>query len=152
MMRKKSLVLIIQGLAVVGIVISFYLFLSKLSSQFFCPVGDCQTVNNSEFAQIGPIPVSLMGVFFYIAISVLLEIKKRLDKRVFELVVRSVLIVGLLFSLYLTVVELAVLHAVCMWCVLSFFLVILMNLLYWIDAIKKRLLISDNAKRMSELL
>lgn len=128
---NNSLVRIMQLLSLAGIGVSGYLYMAKLASQFFCPVGDCQTVNESIYAQIGPIPVSLAGVLYYIALILLLQGVQGKEKTLIQYILHGAMIIGFLFSLYLTAIEIWVIRAICIWCVVSFVLVILLNVLYW---------------------
>lgn len=127
--------LLMQGLSVAGVIVSGYLFWSKVTSQFFCPVGNCEVVNNSPYAQIGPFPVSLLGISYYLFLLVLIQfVKYESNSTVFARLLRFSIIIGLLFSLYLTIVEVAIIHAICMWCVISFLIVISLT---WLEFQKK---------------
>ena len=83
--------------------------------------GDCSTVNSSRFSVIYGIPVSLLGMIAYLAIFILLalELRKILTRENSNLLVFGLSLVGVLFSAYLTYIELYVIHAVCPFCVVS---------------------------------
>lgn len=82
-------------------------------STVVCPVGGgCETVQESRYAEIAGIPVALLGLMAYTAILALLV----WDAPVARLAAASTSLVGLLFSIYLLVVQLFVIDAICIWC------------------------------------
>lgn len=129
MMHKKLHIrLMMQALCIVGLLISIYLYISTLFNQYFCLVGDCATVNNSTFAQIGPIPISLLGIVFYILVIILLTISSRFE--IVNILLTVTLFIGLIYSSFLTILEVTVINAICIWCVISFIIIILLNLFF----------------------
>lgn len=111
-------------LALVGLLDASYLAAERLrGGEPFCPIGGgCATVQNSPFAVLFGIPVAYLGVLAYLALFTLLLVSLS-RTQVFGVPVRLALLavssVGVLFSLYLTYLQLAVIHAVCFWCVVS---------------------------------
>ena len=120
-------------LALIGLFVALYLLLYSLGfyGQLLCGPGSCDTVQTSEYALFFGQPVSAWGAAWYAAILGLsfLALGPTRDRpRGFRAVVRLLALsaaVGLLFSAYLTAVELFVIHAVCMWCVISAVLTLL---------------------------
>jgi uncharacterized membrane protein len=119
-LQKVPYVLLL--LAGAGLMISLYLVTTHYGNQpIACGgVGDCEAVNSSEYASIGGIPVSLLGVGLYASLFVmaLAWIRDPSDDR------RVVAFWGLSLSgagyaAYLTYVELTILDAICIWCVTS---------------------------------
>ncbi len=111
-------------LAAVGLIDSIYLTIAKLlHSQAMCiqGLGDCWTVNNSPYSQIGGIPVAIFGACSYLAILVLLSLQNRSGfwQSNSSLLVFGITLFGVLYSAYLTYIEVAVLKAICPFCVLS---------------------------------
>ncbi|MGC5328584.1 vitamin K epoxide reductase family protein [Brevibacillus sp. SYSU BS000544] len=123
-------------LAVLGVLVSGYLFLAKVANQFFCPIGECQQVNDSVYAYIGPLPVSLIGVSYYLFLLALLLFVQSDQTGILRRVLEISLFLGLIYSVYLTYVELFVLNAVCMWCVSSFLIVIGLNGIYFFARVR----------------
>jgi uncharacterized membrane protein len=83
-------------------------------------LGDCNYVNSSAYARFGDVPVSLLGAGLYAGLiaSAALWLLRPDDER------RPVLFWGLSvagfgYAAYLTYLELAVLDAICVWCVVS---------------------------------
>jgi uncharacterized membrane protein len=110
-------------LALVGLFISLYLLLYHLGfyGVLACGVGSCDVVQASRYADFLGLPVPAWGVAWYGAVLVLSLVQQArrtadgLPARLLDLAALG----GLAFSLYLTAVELFVLHAVCLWCVVS---------------------------------
>lgn len=111
-------------LALIGLVDALYLTGIKLThTEAACiqGLGDCQTVNTSRYAEIQGIPVALLGALAYLAILFVLylESKSAFVNENGSLMVFGIGLTGTLFSAYLTYLELAVIHAICPFCVLS---------------------------------
>jgi uncharacterized membrane protein len=125
---------VVPLLAVLGIGISAYLFYIKVSQgEAVCgPLGDCNVVQNSPYASIVGIPMSFLGLVFYIGICVLFAghvTGSGTFKRSCGLGLIGTAIFGTIFSVYLTSLELFVIHAVCAWCLTSAVLATLIMLL-----------------------
>ncbi|MHB1311607.1 MAG: vitamin K epoxide reductase family protein [Gemmatimonadaceae bacterium] len=121
--------MVIAALALMGLFVATYLGLYKLGivGQLSCAVGSCEVVNTSKWAMLFGQPVAFWGVGFYVATLALALVgtSERLehDRRVSVAMV-ALSGVGVLFSAWLTYLELAVIHAVCMYCVISACLVV----------------------------
>jgi uncharacterized membrane protein len=96
-------------------------------------VGDCNTVQSSPYAKLfGLIPIGLVGAVGYIAIlAAWLWRRFRTDalSRIAGPVMFGMALFGTLFSVYLTYLELFVIHAVCIWCLTSAVIITLLMLL-----------------------
>jgi uncharacterized membrane protein len=73
----------------------------------------CETVQRSSYAKVAGVPVALTGLFGYVAVLVSLT----RDGEDWRLATAFLSLAGLGFSLWLTWVEVGILHAVCIWCV-----------------------------------
>ncbi len=126
--------MIVAALALAGIFISTYLTLFKLGmiGELSCSIGSCETVNTSRWSIFLGLPVAAWGLFFYLDLFgvALLGTTPRLeDEPLVSIVLAAEAGVGVIFTAWLTYLELAVIHAVCMWCVLSAVIVAAMFLL-----------------------
>jgi uncharacterized membrane protein len=116
--------MVVAALALAGIFISLYLTLFKLGviGELTCSIGSCETVNTSKWSTFLHLPVAAWGLLFYAEVFVisLLGTMPRFENEAF---VSLILVVeaafGVLFSAWLTYLELAVIHAICIWCVTS---------------------------------
>jgi uncharacterized membrane protein len=111
------------GLAVLGVLVSAYMTVYKLTeNKNMClGSGDCATVNASSYSQVGIIPVALIGVGGYLAILACLwmETRSSFFRKNGTMVAFALALVGFLFTLYLIYVEIALIHAFCPFCITS---------------------------------
>ena len=87
-------------------------------------VGDCHTVQASEYAEIAGIPIAAFGLAMYVALLGLLaarffEVGSAAIQEAVPQLTFALALGGVLYSGYLTYLELAVIHAICVWCVTS---------------------------------
>ncbi len=134
--------MIVAALALAGIFIGTYLTLFKLGmiGDLSCSVGSCETVNTSKWAMFLGLPVAGWGVFFYVSVFAfaLVGTTPRFDQsKLISLLLVGWSTVGLIFSAWLTYLELAVIHAICIWCVVSAVLVVLIFALSALDLREK---------------
>lgn len=116
--------MVVAALALAGIFISLYLTLFKLGviGELTCSIGSCETVNTSKWSTFLHLPVAAWGLLFYAEVFVI-SVLGTMPRFENELFVSLILVVesafGVLFSGWLTYLELAVIHAICIWCVTS---------------------------------
>ncbi len=108
-------------LAIAGIGIALYLTIVRFTgSDIYCTMSDgCEMVNSSKYSKLGPFPVALLGSLFYAGLLELGIVALVWHFRWVAPLALAATLFGLGFSLYLTYLELAVIHAICMWCVAS---------------------------------
>ena len=116
--------MIVAALALAGIFISLYLTLYKIGviGELSCSIGSCETVNTSKWSRFLGLPVAAWGLLFYLdvfAIALIGTFPRFEDERVLSVVLVAEAVVGVLFSAWLTYLELGVIHAICIWCVTS---------------------------------
>ena len=113
-------------LSVLGIAVSLYLIYVKLtSSTVICGIGDCGAVQNSKYSQLFGIPVAAFGVLYYFVMFALTYVLEQKPNKTLTTVKYLWVLWGVGFSVYLTYLELYVIHAICMWCVISLVVVLL---------------------------
>jgi len=118
-MRQRQAIAL---LALVGLFVALYLWLYKIGliGTLQCGIGACEQVQASRYAELLGVPVAFYGVVGYAALLAvaLLGLRPRfLAERRVTLALALLSSVGLLFTLYLTYLELFVIHALCRWCV-----------------------------------
>jgi uncharacterized membrane protein/thiol-disulfide isomerase/thioredoxin len=124
-------------LALVGLGVAAYLaFIETADVLAICgPVGDCNTVQQSEYAKLfGVVPVGILGVAGYVIILLVWLVGRAVRGTVSHiawLALFGITLIGTLFSLYLTFLEPFVIGATCLWCLTS---AIVMTLLLWLTA------------------
>lgn len=123
---------------VVGIGIAGYLTYIKLFAiEPYCAgVGNCEAVQSSPYAELLGVPVAIWGLLTYLALLGLLLVKRSDWRGLGHLAGMAtflVTMVGVIFSAYLTYLELAVIHAICPWCVGS---AVVMTVLFVLSVIE----------------
>ncbi|MGI9557472.1 MAG: vitamin K epoxide reductase family protein [Solirubrobacterales bacterium] len=116
--RERNWRLAIAGFAVIGIGVSIYLTVVDASGGTpICAAGStgCSTVADSEYSELGGVPVPVLGIVGYALLLASAGIAGDLG-RIGGMFLG---IVGFGFSAYLTYLELFVIEAVCQWCVVS---------------------------------
>lgn len=140
--------MVIAALALGGIFIAIYLTLYKLGviGELSCSVGSCETVNTSKWSVFFGLPVAAWGVFFYLdvfALALVGTLARFENSPIISLLLVVWSGIGLLFSGWLTYLEIAVIHAICIWCVVSAVLVTAIFLLSLADLREKSSLRAD---------
>ena len=116
--------MIVAALALAGIFISLYLTLYKLGviGELSCTFGSCETVNTSRWSVFLGLPVAAWGLLFYLdvfGVALMGTMPRWENEPVFSIILVAEAAIGVLFSAWLTYLELAVIEAICIWCVTS---------------------------------
>jgi uncharacterized membrane protein len=111
-------------LTVAGLGVSAYLMWGYTTPGVTLACGGssgCETVKNSVYASLLGIPLPVMGLAAYTALLLLLLVSNRLMAwtAYIALAIFGISLVGVLYSAYLTYLELFVIEAICRWCVAS---------------------------------
>jgi len=111
-------------LALIGFFVSLYLWLYKIGviGELKCGTGSCEFVQASRYAWLFGQPVALYGVVGYLALLAiaLVGLQPRfLASPAPTRWLAALAGAGFAFTLYLTYLELFVIHALCRWCVVS---------------------------------
>lgn len=126
-------------ISLVGLFIAIYLTLYKLGiiGSLACTnLGSCETVQLSRWATFLGMPVAAWGIGFYLAMlaaSVVGTLDSYETSPAISLVLMVMTGVGVLFSAYLTALELWVIHAICFYCVVSAILVTILFVIAVLD-------------------
>ena len=105
------------AVATIGLGIAAYLTIVHYTgSSPVCAIAHgCETVQKSRYAEVAGVPVALLGLLGYVAI--LLSLLR--DDELWRTVTAVLALVGFAFSAWLTYAEIALLNAICIWCVAS---------------------------------
>ena len=104
------------ALAALGASVSAYLVWARYSGgELLCSTGGCETVQSSPYAEILGLPVALVGLGGYLVIAATAPLRSPVAR----LTGAAMALIALAFSSYLLVVQLAVIDAVCDWCLTS---------------------------------
>jgi uncharacterized membrane protein len=110
--------------ALAGLLVALYLSLHRIGiiGTLQCGTGSCEKVQSSAWADFAGLPVPYIGVAGYLGLLVvsLAGLQPSLiASRAVTRVLAAMAVVGFAFTIYLTVIELFVIHAICRWCVSS---------------------------------
>jgi len=124
--------------ALVGLFLAAYLTLYKLGviGTLACGTGSCETVQLSKWGTFLGLPVAAWGVGFYALVLVfaLLALQERWESSRGLLLAQLIVTGwGVLFSAWLTYLELGVIRAICRYCVVSAALTIVLFVLSWME-------------------
>jgi uncharacterized membrane protein len=101
-------------LALAGAAVSGYLVWYRYSGgELLCTTGGCEAVQSSSYAVVAGVPVALLGLVAYTSIGVTALVPAAEAR----LAGAALALTGVAFSGYLLFVQLAVIEAVCIWCV-----------------------------------
>ena len=119
----KRLRQIAIALAIVGLLVSIYMTIYKLTNNDAMCIGSsgCSEVNASRYSEINGIPVAVLGVIGYAIILALLFLEQRpgFFQQNGTLLFFGVSLLGFLFTLYLIYVEVTLIKAYCPFCLTS---------------------------------
>ncbi len=125
----------IAGLSLAGLFVALYLYLYKVGmiGTVACGTGGCETVQFSPQARLLGVEVSLIGVVGYavlLGLALLALQPQHAGSGSWPVKLLWYLSGGaVLFTLYLTYLELFVIHAICRWCVVSAVIIVLIFIL-----------------------
>lgn len=124
--------------ALAGFFVATYLTLYKLGliGTLTCSVGSCETVQLSRWATLLGLPVAAWGVGYYALVLALTlaGVQERFaESRGLSLALLLLTGWGVIFSAWLTYLELFVIRAICQWCVVSAILAVVLFVVCWLD-------------------
>lgn len=117
----KKIIVVFLLLAVLGFIDAAYLTIVHYQdvSVVCLLINTCDRVLQSSYATIGPVPVSLLGLVYYLGIFILSLISfiKKDEKLFFMTALLTIL--GFLASLWFLYVQLFIIHSLCFYCLFS---------------------------------
>jgi uncharacterized membrane protein len=120
--RTPKAIVVALALSVAGAGVAAYLTwvhydLGVLS----CGIGDCHTVQASPYATVGPVPIALLGLGMFLALAALALVRWRYPAVSWLATFAAFMLAfcGVLYFAYLFYLEVAVIGAICQWCVLA---------------------------------
>jgi uncharacterized membrane protein len=110
--------LVLATLDLVGLAIAGYLATVELRGDLpVCgPLKGCEDVARSTYSRIGGVPVAVFGVALSLVLLTLALAWFRTDDRRLLAAHYGLSLVGVIFEVYFTAIELFVIGAVCVWC------------------------------------
>ena len=103
-------------LALAGVAVTAYLVDARYSgTRLACTTGGCETVQQSRYAKLAGIPVAVLGLGAYVSVF-LSALSPRVEAAAIG---AAIALAGLAFAVDLVVVQVAVIDAICQWCLAS---------------------------------
>lgn len=148
-MKDHTLRIISFILAGVGAIDAAYLSWVKIiHAEVYCGgSGNCQTVANSPYSEVAGIPIAIFGLAAYLFILVLLYLEghSKFWNQNSPLIIFGITLAGTIYSIYLTYIEVAVIYAICPYCVIS---AVVMALLFIVAIIR---LVRENPEPVTNI-
>ena len=120
---KNRLTQITVALTIIGLLVSIYMTIYKVTSNDNMCVGsqDCSVVNASKYSEVNGIPVAVVGAIGYSALLGILwfERKPGFFNDNGSMIFFGISLIGFFFTLWLVYVEIALLKAYCPFCITS---------------------------------
>jgi uncharacterized membrane protein len=121
-------------MSLIGLFVSAYLYLFKIGriGTLACGSGACELVQTSRWSRFAGVEVALIGVVGYALLfaAALLALQPALAARRWPAdLLTALAALGVLFTAYLTGLELFVIHAICRWCLGSAVIIVSVLLL-----------------------
>jgi len=114
--------MLVALLALIGALVALYLTLYKVGviGALACQIGSCERVNTSRWATFLGLPVAAWGLATYLLLlGIALRGLGTRPPRATGWLLAAISGWGVLFSGWLTYLELFVIHSICIWCVTS---------------------------------
>lgn len=115
-MSERRLRLAVAALSALGAAVAAYLVVAHLTnSTVACVTGGCATVQGSRYAELAGVPVAALGLAGYLVLAASAAFRSELARVVGAVAALG----GFVFAIYLVWVQVAVLDAICQWCLTS---------------------------------
>jgi len=135
---------VVIGLTVIGLMVSIYMTIYKFTNpdirKAMCAGSTgCSAVNSSPYSQVRGIPVAVIGIggYFTILAVLFLERKPGFFTENASMILFGLTLMGFLFTVWLIFVEIALIKALCPFCLTSQAVMTLIFVLTVIRVIKQ---------------
>jgi len=115
-MSDRQLRLAVVALSTIGAGIAAYLTYAHVTgTQLACATGGCETVQHSRYSELAGVPVAALGVAGYVTLAATAAFRSDLVRAAGA----ACALAGFAFGAYLIYVQVAVIDALCQWCLTS---------------------------------
>jgi uncharacterized membrane protein len=112
-MSERTLRLASAALATVGVAITGYLlYVRESGGELVCSTGGCETVQNSPYAEVLGVPVAALALAGFVGLFAAALARGEWAR----LTQATLALSAFLFSAYLLYIQVAVIDAICQWC------------------------------------
>ena len=126
--ETRGWLLALMFLSVLGLADSGYLYWRHYRSTLIpsgseqlasCPAGGCALVTEGEYSEVRGIPLATVGLVGYLALLALSGLAAVFGSRRIVGAIIAISGIGVLVSAFLLYLQVAVIRAICSWCILS---------------------------------
>ena len=119
----KRLTQVTIALTIIGLLVSIYMTIYKIAKIESMCIGNggCSVVNSSKYSEVNGIPVAVVGMIGYTAILGILWLERKpgFFKSNGTMMLFGITLIGFLFTVWLIYVEIALIKALCPFCLTS---------------------------------
>ncbi len=117
----KWLILVMAGITFFGFADAAYLTIEHyFSVPLPCTIfNGCEAVTTSVYSVLAGIPVALLGALYYLTVFILLACAIDTHKKIFASLAMKVTPFGFFASLYFVYLQIFVIKAICLYCMVS---------------------------------
>lgn len=135
-MNRSLLIILVLVLSFLGIADSWYLYQSAITdTALSCDLGSgldgCNIVAQSEYSRLFGIPLALYGVAFFALTFVLGALLSVVSSRRLYQLLLAASVFGVVASAVFVFIQFAFIKALCIYCIASAVLVVLLSALSW---------------------
>lgn len=113
-MSERGVRVAVGIVAAVGVGIAAYLtYVRYAGGSVACSTGGCEKVQSSSYAEVAGVPVALVGLIGYLLILGSAFVRGEAG----AVVGGALTLVGFAFAMFLLYAQLAIIDAVCQWCI-----------------------------------
>ena len=115
-MTDRALRVAVVFLSMIGAGVAAYLTYAHVTgSQLACATGGCEIVQHSKYSELAGVPVAALGLAGYVALAATAAFRSDLVRATGAVVALA----GFAFGVYLIYIQVAVIDALCQWCLTS---------------------------------
>jgi uncharacterized membrane protein len=115
-MTDRSLRVTVVALSTIGAGIAAYLTYAHVTgSPLACATGGCEIVQHSKYSELAGMPVAALGLAGYVALGTTAAFRSDLVRAAGA----AFALAGFAFGVYLIYVQVALIDALCQWCLTS---------------------------------
>lgn len=117
----RAIALVFLLLSLIGLIDAAYLTAKHYTgTPINCSFSNqCDKVTSSQYATAAGIPIALLGAIYYLAVFILSAIYLDGKRKNVLIFIGRLTIIGLLVSVWLIYLQLVVIKAICIYCVIS---------------------------------
>ncbi len=136
---SKGILIFLFVIAALGFIDATYLTIEHYMNVIPpCTIGGCETVLTSAYSTVAGIPISLFGAIFYLVVLILFKVYWDSKSATAINIAATLVMIGALASIVLIALMVFVVKAICIYCLFSDILTIILCVAMWFILKKAR--------------